>query len=528
MLPSVKDQSPPSGGIPARGAGGFVIWRVVSNVVVLAALVGFGYFGHRTHWRLPRFSELIGNVAADNSGWCTTHDVPESECVECRPELLPAVPGPGWCKLHGIHVCPLCQPGVAQVDLSGYSSADELERVRRGLAIRERAENNKSCTLYKRRVQFASIEAMDRAGVEIDLAQPHPIVETIDAPGEIVYDPTKMARISSRLRGTVWRVDRNLGEPVAAGEVLAVIDASELGQLKSELLQNLVQLETRSRLLEILRKAGDAVPPRQLAENEAAVREARIRSIAAQQSLANVGLPVHMDELRSLSDDALAERIGLLGLPDNLVRNTERKTLSTNLLPIFAPLSGVIVQREAVVGEATDAGKPLFTVVAIDNKWLRMNVRPDEVRYLAHGQIVRFKPDGARTEHQARIGWISTSVDEKLRTVEVRAQLSDPSAELRAGVFGLARVVIREEQQSLSVPSTAVHWDGSCHIVFVRDKDFLKVGAPKVFHTRTVRLGVRANEFTEILAGVAQSEVVAAKGSAVLRAALLKNNLGAG
>ena len=52
--------------------------------------------------------------------------------------------------------------------------------------------------------------------------------------------------------------------------------------------------------------------------------------------------------------------------------------------------------------------------------------------------------------------------------------------------------------------------------------------SPKVFHVRTVRLGAKNEKFTEIIAGVLPGEVVATKGSDVLRAELLKNNLGEG
>ena len=49
-----------------------------------------------------------------------------------------------------------------------------------------------------------------------------------------------------------------------------------------------------------------------------------------------------------------------------------------------------------------------------------------------------------------------------------------------------------------------------------------------MFHVRTVRLGAKNEKFTEIIAGVLPGEVVATKGSDVLRAELLKNNLGEG
>lgn len=78
------------------------------------------------------------------------------------------------------------------------------------------------------------------------------------------------------------------------------------------------------------------------------------------------------------------------------------------------------------------------------------------------------------------------------------------------------------------VPNEAVHWEGHCHIVFVRDKNYLKEGAFKVFHVRKVRPGVKDESHTEIIAGVLPHEVVASKGSGILRAELLKANLGEG
>ena len=88
--------------------------------------------------------------------------------------------------------------------------------------------------------------------------------------------------------------------------------------------------------------------------------------------------------------------------------------------------------------------------------------------------------------------------------------------------------MLREEPNAVVVPNEAVHWDGDCHLVFVRDKHFLEKDAPKVFHPRKVRLGARSDRYTEVLAGLLPGEVVASKGSSVLRGQLLKNNLGAG
>ena len=88
--------------------------------------------------------------------------------------------------------------------------------------------------------------------------------------------------------------------------------------------------------------------------------------------------------------------------------------------------------------------------------------------------------------------------------------------------------MLREEPQAVTVPKEAVQWDGDCNVVFVRDKNFLKDGSPKVFHIRQVRPAAKNETHVELLAGVLPGEVVATKGSAALRGELLKNNLGAG
>ncbi len=112
--------------------------------------------------------------------------------------------------------------------------------------------------------------------------------------------------------------------------------------------------------------------------------------------------------------------------------------------------------------------------------------------------------------------------------MKVRVDLPNPDGRLRANTFGTGRIVLRDEPKAIVVPSEAVHWDGTCNVVFVRDKDFFKPDAPKVFQVRCVRVGVKDGATTEIIAGLLPGEVIASKNSVILEAQLLKSNLGAG
>jgi cobalt-zinc-cadmium efflux system membrane fusion protein len=168
--------------------------------------------------------------------------------------------------------------------------------------------------------------------------------------------------------------------------------------------------------------------------------------------------------------------------------------------------------------------------------WLMLNVRSEDVKYVrvrdpkigAAGQTVRFRPDGGAAEVVGDLVWKSTAIDDKTRTFSVRAEVPNADGSLLAHTFGVGNIVLREEKDAMVVPNEAVHWEGDCNIVFVRDKNLLKEGAPKVFHVRTVRPGVIAGGQTEIIAGLLPGEIVASRNSAALRAQLLKNNLGAG
>ena len=113
--------------------------------------------------------------------------------------------------------------------------------------------------------------------------------------------------------------------------------------------------------------------------------------------------------------------------------------------------------------------------------------------------------------------------------VQIRTVLANLDGRLLNETFGTGQVILRQEPQAIVIPSGASHWEGCCQVVFVRDKNYFNSsGSFKVFHVRSVRLGATNGDYTEVLSGVLPGEVVASAGSDVLRAQLLKNNLGAG
>lgn len=502
--------------------------HVGPTAMVMAVLAGLAFWGHLTDWTLPKFSTLIGNATVRVDDWCKDHNVPASQCIECLPELVAALPDFGWCKVHGIAQCPLDHPEIAQLNTPPEITPVILERVQRALTVKPRSENSSRCVLHRRRIQFASVEALAKVGVDIALAQEKPVVEAVVANGEVVYDPTRTASPKSRVAGTVWRVEKQIGDRVQHGDVLVIIDAAEVGKAKSDYLQAMAQVRLKETNLQRLQPLSQEriISGRQFTEAEVEMQEARIRLHSAQQTLINLGLPVSSDSFANLDLDQIALRIQYLGLPEELATTST----SSNLFPLRAALDGVVVNSHVVDGAVIDTTTPLFDLADVSQMWLMLDLRQEDAGFISLGQTVLFRPNDSQSQTpiQGNVDWMSTAVDEQTRTVKVRVNLPNAQGQLRANTFGTGQIVLREEPHATVIPAEAVHWDGSCHVVFVRDKNYFQPNAAKFFHVRPVRLGVTEGNSTEIIAGILPGEVVASKNSVVLEAQLLKSNLGAG
>jgi multidrug efflux pump subunit AcrA (membrane-fusion protein) len=495
-------------------------------------LIGFAavfYYGHHNDWRIPKFAALTGSVETVADDWCEEHAVPESICVECDPTLMPKGPDYGWCEVHGVHNCVLDHPDVAQMKETPSILPSDLERAARALAVAPRKENNSACKIYQTRIQFASIESVKQAGVDVELIERAPIVEAITGSGEIVYDPTKQASLASRVPGSVWLVTKGVGDLVTKGEVLAVVDAAQVGDLKTNLLRALAEENLQRQNVSRLNQARSAIAGSRILDAEAALSKAQADVLSAEQSLRNLGLPIETESLRGLSERQVLDNLRLLGIPDEIRAQLNSKTITSNLIPIVSPIEGFVTQRHVAPGEVVDPTRILFEVANTSQMWLTLNVPLENMDQLAVGQPIRFQADGSRYEVEGKLNWISTAADSQTRMVQVRAMLPNVDGKLRSETFGTGQIILREEPDAIVIPNGSSHWEGCCQVVFVRDKHYFdSPDSFKVFHVRSIRLGATNGEFTEVISGVLPGEVIAAAGSDVLRAQLLKNNLGAG
>ncbi|HJZ55837.1 MAG TPA: efflux RND transporter periplasmic adaptor subunit [Gemmataceae bacterium] len=381
------------------------------------------------------------------------------------------------------------------------------------------------CTACTKTVRFASPEVAAKAGIKTTRASHDWVRVTLEAHGEVVQDPTAVGKASPRLGGTLVLMEKQLGQPVRKGELLALVEAAEVGRAKVAYLSAKVQLETREQVLQVLESGSS--PARSIVEAKATVREARAALFSARQDVANLGLPLPSADEEKLPDEAFAHRLLLLGVPFATrlelyaQANAAGQPPSANLLPVFSPLDGVVLHRSGVVGEPVPARHPLYEVGDPSRVDVFLDVRQEDLPAVAIGQEVTFRLEGGANlpAVDGAIDWIGSTVDDKTRTARVRGRVPNPDGVLKSGAFGGGVITVEPLRVALVLPRESVHWEGCRHVVFVKRSEV-------DYMPRAVTLGVRDGTTVEITGGLESGEEVAVAGSHVLKCELLKDRIG--
>lgn len=460
----------------------------VPNLIVLSTLIGIGYWGHTQHWRIPKFSELMGS--APPHGTVTDHGRASDK------------------------VGPIVAAGDSDKGTSPHSTAVT--------EVPTPSESADSLPL----IHFASRQALIKSGITTGVVEERHMDEFVTAYCNVTYDESRLAQLSCRVAGIVWRVDKQLGDTVKKGDILAIFDCNEVGRAKAEMLEADVKSDLAVQTLDRLKEAGAAIAVRMLREAEADVRITRVRRFNAQQALLNLGLPISLRTSTNLSDTELAERLHFLGLPPEVVASLDAETASANLIPLISPFDGMIIDRHIVTGEVVDPNDVQFTIADVRRMWLIMSVRKEDAANLEIGQSVFFSSTGVPGEIETKVSWIAPETDKRTRSVQVRAELVNPTRAdgegrsigtlaFRANMYGSARIRIRQQPLALVVPNSAVQWDGTRHLVFSPLSDGV------TFRAHPVKLGVIQEGYTEISSGVQKGQPIVATGSYLLKSELL-------
>lgn len=338
-----------------------------------------------------------------------------------------------------------------------------------------------------------SAEQLAHAGIELDTAKSGRIASSMDLPGKIVLNADSTAHVLAQFDGTVREVRVSLGASIKVGDVLAVLDSSELADLNAAYLSSSTRLE----LAQLTLKREQALWEQKISAEQDfltakhAYAEAQIEQRQARQKLKAYGI----DE---------ATLTGATRRPDaNLAR-----------FEIKAPAGGSVIAKDVTLGEAAAATDKLFEIADLSTVWLDISVFIKDLSSVTLGQVVDVTASGIHESTTGTITYIQPLANTTNRAVLARVVLKNPDGRWRPGMSVTAKAITSEADVPVAVTKDAIQSYEAKQVVFVETAEGIM--------PRPVTLGRNDGVSVEILAGLKAGERYVVKNSFVLKSELSK------
>jgi membrane fusion protein, heavy metal efflux system len=337
---------------------------------------------------------------------------------------------------------------------------------------------------------------IEDAGIKLAPVQSGTIARRIVVPGTIRAPADQIAHVAVRLSGIVAELRKNVGDPVAAGEILAILESREVANAKSEYLAARVTNELQQEMLnrDTALWERKVIADQQLLRSRNAAANAKIANDIARQKLFALGLTEK-------------EIVGLQNVPEASLRRQE----------IRSPISGRVLERKAELGIVVGRDNletELFVVADLDHTWAEFAVSPEEVSLVRVGQIASVSARGIKDKAEGKVIYVSPIVDRDTHKVHVVAEINNKEGIWRPGSFVNAAIEIDRQSVPIAVPIGAVQVIDGRPVAFVRTAEG--------FQKRQVVVGQSDDQATEVVSGLRIGEAIAVSNAFLLKAEMLK------
>ena len=321
--------------------------------------------------------------------------------------------------------------------------------------------------------------------------------EDLEVPGQVEYDPSRVAVISSRVPGRIERLAAVEGNRVRAGEAVAFLYSPAYVTAQSDLQQ--------------------------------AVRRAQ-----------NMAGTADEEGTRALVD-AARRRLRLLGVSDAEVTRVASGGDPRDFLAIAAPFGGSIVEAHVLAGAAVEAGQEIFRIADLSVVDVVAEVPERSMPLVFIGQAATIGIAAYPSlRFDGQVERLRGELNAETRTIRAVIHASNASGRLRAGMFATVQLSVPARAAAgvssagalasgavLTIPETAIVSDGEKRFVFV------EVGA-RSFERREVTVSSLAPPGSTtpganrmiVRSGLAAGDRVVVQGAFTLKSELAKGELG--
>ena len=292
-------------------------------------------------------------------------------------------------------------------------------------------------------------------GVTFDAAAIRTLTSATRATGIVTVDETKLVQVTPRFGGFVERLYVNAtGQPVRRGQPLLDVYSPELVAAQQELLV----------AGQLQRDIGRSTVP---------------------------GVPATSSDLVA----AARRRLQLLNISDAQIDDVLRTGRVRRALTLYAPGSGVVLEKKVVQGQAIQPGEQLYTIADLSGVWVDVELRETDAAAVRAGSGADIVVTGlpGRTL-KGRVAYVYPTLDSASRAVRARVVVTNTDGLLKPGMYATATIVT-PGRSVLAVPTTAVLRTGERNVVFVAMPN-------GTLMPHEVTLGNTAGEYVEILGGL--------------------------
>lgn len=327
-----------------------------------------------------------------------------------------------------------------------------------------------------------------------------PVAYVLHTSGDVL--PPMQVDVVSRVSGYVERVQFEIGDRVAAGQVVAVVDPQELRlrveedeaafKVAEAVLQEketqLVLAEKQVQRARLLRQK-DFISSQELDEAETRAQTARAQ--------------------RELAQAQLAQRSAALA--------QSRHQLS--LTRVLAPFGGVVTRRLVDPGAYVSSSTPILTLAVPDPLKVVVNIPERDVSLVRAGLAARLEMDAfAGKIFTGRIARLNSALDPTSRTLMAEIHVPNGELLLKPGMFARVSLILGEQRDSLLVPEEAVvEEDGKAFVYTVAEDRAVR---------RAVSRGWAQNGFVAVAKGIEEGEQIVVAGQHRLKPGMKVRVLG--
>ncbi|MGV3626247.1 MAG: efflux RND transporter periplasmic adaptor subunit [Betaproteobacteria bacterium] len=216
---------------------------------------------------------------------------------------------------------------------------------------------------------------------------------------------------------------------------------------------------------------------------------------------------------------AARQRLLLLGISEQQIRNIEQSGKADARITLSAPVGGLVWELGARDGMAVNPGLTLFRLVSLDSVWINAEIAETDAALVKPGATVAARTAAFPEQtFNGKVALLLPDVNATTRTIKARIVLANPGGRLKPGMSATLSFA-STDKPALMVPSEAVIHTGTRAVAIVAEGD-------GKFRPVDIETGRDSGGMTEIRKGLTSGQRVVASGQFLIDSeASLKSTL---